>query len=51
MTRISALSLWFINVRKNDARINGPILGQKAEELAKKMGIENCINSEGWFHC
>lgn len=46
----SALLLWFINVRKNDARINGPILRQKAEELAKKMGIENFIASEGWFH-
>ncbi|XP_022160173.1 tigger transposable element-derived protein 6-like [Myzus persicae] len=46
----SALLLWFINVRKNDARINGPILRQKAEELAKKMGIENFIASEGWFY-
>ncbi|KAL4153417.1 hypothetical protein QTP88_001250 [Uroleucon formosanum] len=46
----SALLLWFINVKKNDARINGPILCQKAEELAKKMGIENFIASEGWFH-
>jgi hypothetical protein len=25
-------------------------LRQKAEELAKKMGIENCIASGGWFH-
>jgi hypothetical protein len=46
----SALSLWFTNVRKNDVRINGPILRQKAEDLAKKMGIDNFIASEGWFH-
>jgi hypothetical protein len=31
-----ALSLWFINVRKNYACINGSILLQKAVELAKK---------------
>ncbi|XP_025198312.1 tigger transposable element-derived protein 6-like [Melanaphis sacchari] len=39
-----------ISQPKNDARINGPILRQKAEELAKKIGIENFIASEGWFH-
>ena len=31
----SALSLWFINVRKNYACINGSILIQKVVELAK----------------
>jgi hypothetical protein len=32
----SALSLWFINVRKNYACINGSILIQKVVELAKE---------------
>jgi hypothetical protein len=34
----SALKIWFINVREKNASINGPIMSQKAEEVAKTMG-------------
>lgn len=46
----SALKLWFSNVREQDARVNGPLMRQKAEELAKKMGKDEFIATEGWFH-
>lgn len=46
----SALKLWFENVREHDARVDGPLMRQKAEELANKMGKENFIATEGWFH-
>jgi len=36
----SALSLWFINVRKNDANINGPILCQK---ILQKKWVEKIL--------
>ena len=42
----SALKLWFTNVRERDARVNGPILCQKAG----KLGKGNFIAREGWFH-
>lgn len=32
-------------------RVNGSILRQKRDDLAKKtMGLENFIATEGWFH-
>lgn len=46
----SALKLWFANVREQDARVDGPLMRQKAEELANKMGKENFVATEGWFH-
>ena len=33
----STLKLWFTNVRENDAGINGPLIRQKAKDLAKQM--------------
>lgn len=44
-----ALKEWFLQVRKKDARINGPLLRQKAEDLAKKMGKDDFVATEGWF--
>lgn len=46
----SALKLWFTNVREQDARVDGPLMRQKAEELAKKMGKDDFVATEGWFH-
>ncbi|XP_060863070.1 tigger transposable element-derived protein 3-like [Metopolophium dirhodum] len=34
----SALKEWFVKVRNEDARVSGPLLRQKAEELAEKNG-------------
>ncbi|KAL4127580.1 hypothetical protein QTP88_011747 [Uroleucon formosanum] len=44
-----ALKEWFLQVRKKDARINGPLLRQKAEDLAKKMGKDDFVATERWF--
>ncbi|XP_016659159.1 tigger transposable element-derived protein 6-like [Acyrthosiphon pisum] len=44
-----ALKEWFLQVRKKDARINGPLLRQKAEDLTKKMGKDDFVATEGWF--
>lgn len=46
----SALKLWFTNVREKDARVDGPLMRQKADELAKKMGKEDFVATDGWFH-
>jgi hypothetical protein len=46
----SALKLWFTNVREQDARVDGPLMRQKAEELAKRMGKDDFVATEGWFH-
>jgi hypothetical protein len=46
----SALKLWFTDVREQDARVDGPLIRQKAEELAKKMGKDDFVATEGWFH-
>ena len=39
----SALKLWFTNVREDDARVNGPLMRQKAENLTKQI-----INTNLW---
>ncbi|XP_023218683.1 tigger transposable element-derived protein 4-like [Centruroides sculpturatus] len=44
-----ALKLWFHDVCKKNAPINGLILRQKAEELAKEMGREDFIATGGWL--
>ena len=47
----SALKLWFANVREKDARINGPLMRHKAEDLASKMGKKkNFVATDGWFN-
>lgn len=45
----SALFQWFTQVRQQDARVNGPLMRQKAEELAKKMGKTDFVATDGWF--
>jgi hypothetical protein len=45
----SALKLWFTNVREQDTRVDGPLMRQKADELAKKMGKDDFVATEGWF--
>ena len=46
----SALKLWFTNVRQRDARVDGPLMQQKAEQLAAQMGKENFVATAGWFN-
>ncbi|XP_025409558.1 tigger transposable element-derived protein 4-like [Sipha flava] len=41
---------WFTKVREKYARVIGPLLRQKAEDLAKKMGKDDFVATEGWFH-
>ncbi|KAL4123077.1 hypothetical protein QTP88_015309 [Uroleucon formosanum] len=38
-----ALKQWFTKVREKDDRVTGPLLRQKAEELAKKMGKDDFV--------
>jgi hypothetical protein len=40
----------FSNVRENNAWINGPLVRQKAEELAKTMGKQRFSANNGWFN-
>jgi methionyl-tRNA synthetase len=46
----SALKIWFSNVREKNASINGPLMRQKAEELAKTIGKEKFNATDGWFN-
>lgn len=46
----SALKIWFGNVRQKNASVNGPILRQKAEEIAKTMGKDGFSATDGWFN-
>lgn len=46
----AALKTWFFQVRDKDARVNGPLLRQKAEQLAMKMGKNDFQASQGWFY-
>ncbi|VVC31429.1 Homeobox domain-like,HTH CenpB-type DNA-binding domain [Cinara cedri] len=45
-----ALKEWFVKVRNKDARVSGPLLCQKAEELAEKIRKVNFKATDGWFH-
>lgn len=45
-----ALKQWFTKVREKDVWVTGPLLRQKAEDLAKKMGKDDFVATEGWFH-
>ncbi|GLV44530.1 cag [Carabus blaptoides fortunei] len=47
---VKEIALWLANVREHDARVDGPLMRQKAEELAKKMGKKHFVATEGWFH-
>lgn len=45
----NALKNWFSVMRERDARVDGEILKDKAETLAKVMGRENFKATNGWF--
>ncbi|XP_067134723.1 tigger transposable element-derived protein 4-like [Centruroides vittatus] len=44
-----ALKHWFHDVCEKNAPINGLVMRQKAEELAKEMGREDFIATGGWL--
>ena len=46
----SALKIRFSNVREKNASINGTLMHQQAEELAKTMGKEKFSATDGWFN-
>jgi hypothetical protein len=46
----TALKLWFTTVRDRDARVDGPLMRQKAEQLAAKMGKHEFVATDGWFN-
>lgn len=45
----TALKEWFTCVREKDARVNGPLLKMKAEQLAQRMGKQDFVATDGWF--
>uniref|UniRef100_A0A0A9VYT7 Tigger transposable element-derived protein 4 n=1 Tax=Lygus hesperus TaxID=30085 RepID=A0A0A9VYT7_LYGHE len=45
----NALKEWFTQVREKDARLSGPIMREKAEQLAQKLGKEDFKATTGWF--
>ncbi|GBO04397.1 Tigger transposable element-derived protein 6 [Araneus ventricosus] len=44
------MKLWFINERKRDSPISAPLMRQKAENLAEKMGLTGFVATYGWYH-
>jgi hypothetical protein len=46
----SALKVWFRNVREKTVSINGPLMRQKAGELAKTMDEETFSATNEWFN-
>ena len=44
-----SLKKWFTSVRESDCRGDGPILKQKAEDVAKKLGYTTFSATDGWF--
>ncbi|KAF2888924.1 hypothetical protein ILUMI_17249, partial [Ignelater luminosus] len=40
----------FLDVREQDAGVDGSFMRQKAEQLAKAMGKDNLLAIKGWFH-
>ncbi|XP_049267996.1 TBC1 domain family member 13 [Rhipicephalus sanguineus] len=43
--------VWFKRARSSNFPISGPILEQKAREIALQMGVENFALSNGWLSC
>ena len=43
------LNLWFGTVTSKGQKLRGPILKEKAEHLAKKLGHTNFVATEGWL--
>lgn len=46
----TALTKWMAQARERGWAVSGPILKEKAESLAKAMGIPDFVCSEGWLH-
>lgn len=44
-----ALNLWFGNVIKRGVRVSGPMLKEKAVELARRMGHDEFVATDGWL--
>lgn len=44
-----ALTEWFSAVQERGVSVSGPILKNKAEELAKKLGYEDFKSTDGWL--
>ena len=47
----TALNQWFGTVTSKAQKLSGPILKEKAEGLAKKLGHTNFVATEGWLLC
>lgn len=45
-----ALKRWFESVQARHAPVNGPVLCQKAEQIAAELGHSDFKATEGWFH-
>ena len=45
----TALNQWFVTVTSKGQKLSGPILKEKAENLAKKLGHTNFVATEGWL--
>jgi hypothetical protein len=41
---------WFQQMRSDNVPINGPILREKANEIAFRLNIDNFKASNGWLH-
>ncbi|XP_035688734.1 tigger transposable element-derived protein 3-like [Branchiostoma floridae] len=44
-----ALWRWFVNARWKDCPLNGPILMEKAKQLAAGLGVHDFEPTEGWL--
>ena len=45
----AGLNDWFSNVTSKGQKLSGPILKEKAEDLAKKLRHTNFVATEGWL--
>ncbi len=45
----TALVKWIAGAREKKATLTGPLIKEKAEELAKKLGKEEFKATEGWL--
>ena len=45
----TARNQWFDTVTSKGQKLNGPILKEKAENLAKMLGHTNFVATEGWL--
>lgn len=44
-----ALSEWFEHARAKDIPLSGPLLQEKAQDLAKELGKDNFVATSGWL--